>query len=678
MKKIFAIVISCVVASLLSSCLNVESDAVTSNDLRVVGIKDYTLVLDGTEGCSTTFTISKASYDWSIIDYKGFTCEPNHGAKVDESSPVTVTVTPLRSNNTADTVRLSSLNFKMLSTRFVGISAYQLPQICLINGDRCYVDAVADATTTVKFVSKGENIQITTTGEIEATLGTKNSNNEYTIVVKALQNNPSAEDQSIGSVGFVVDGVAQDTKIDVMQIAAIQFDRTTIMLSSKAGVGTTFSVEANSEIEVSNTSSLFTVEKVKGKEYMVRALSDNTSDSEQALGTISVSLLGVPDCKATIAVRQHKVASQTIIAKFVGTALDSYFNVNVSNMLNALNTDIQGDAILLAITTDSTTDATLYELRYDAALGKAVKEKIQELSLPTPYDAALFEANLRAALDYAPAEKYALVVGSHGFGWVPKNPTVSSVQLMKVGAPSLLWSKPYDSLTRHIGDGDNVRYDVTEIATAIAANSVKFDYILFDACYMANIETAYELRNAAKYMVASPCEVLGAGFPYSKILPYMLEERGTSYDLDKVCNEYVEHYKNSAGVNSACVSMIHMEELEALAATVKAVNSASLKENFSLNNLQVYDGIDASHNPVHMFYDLGDMVEQSCADADAVEAFKQQLTKSVTSLYHTDKFWTSFGNKYYDIKVYNGVTTSAMVDLCSELWQQTAWYKATH
>ena len=303
---------------------------------------------------------------------------------------------------------------------------------------------------------------------------------------------------------------------------------------------------------------------------------------------------------------------------------------------------------------------------------------VAKLSLPTPYNAALFEDNLRKALAFAPAEKYALVVGSHGLAWIPKAAQVSSQQLWRMGvAPSKLWERNESAeMTRHIGDKTDTQYNITELADAIAANGVKFEYILFDACFMGNVESAYELRNSTDYIIGSPCEILGAGFPYARVTPYMLVDGGTSYNLDKICSEYVNHYRTSSGTPSACVAVTATAELEALAVAMKAVNEAGVKEGFSLDKVQYYEG-----QAVHSFYDLGDMVEQSCANAEVAAAFKAQLDKTVTSRYHTDKFYSGFGsgNKYYhDINYYSGISTSAMVNHYSTDWQQTAWYKATH
>lgn len=580
MKKFYILIAT--FATLLSGCINSNSGGAQINDLTVGGLTDRNLMLDGTEGVSTTFTI-RANYDWKIIDYKGFTCDPSSGTKTAMGEMVTVTATPLQSNNTADTIRLSDLNFKLLSTRFVGISAYQLPQIRFPKGNKATLSPMAGSSTTIKFATSAEDIEIITSGEISATVDGNSSKKEYTLTITTSQDNTTTEEIEVGSVGFIVNGVKQGAKVEVIQAPAIVLDRTAVLLPSKAGVSNMFEIKSDFDIEITANSSEFIVTKssYSDKIYTVTSTVDNTTDALLELGTIDVSLVGTPECKATIPVRQRKAkAPQTIFAHFIGTALAYYFGNNIDAMLNALSADIQGDSQVLVLMTESTTDATLYELRYDEEMGKAVKEKVSEVSLPTPYDGALFEKNLREALTFAPAEKYAMVIGSHGLAWIPKDSAITPSSLLRFGfEPSQFWVREEGTeMTRHLGDKVPTRYNVEEIADAISANNIKLDYILFDACFMSNIESAYILRNTTSTIIASPCEVMGSGFPYAKIMKHMLTEGGRNYDIDKICSSFVEHYRTDAPTPSACVAAINTAELDNLAVCVKAVN-ASIRTN---------------------------------------------------------------------------------------------------
>ncbi len=679
MKRFYIIIL--LISSILASCINSREKA-SINDLQIIsGISDHKLMLDGAEGSTKTFSF-RAKHDWQIIDYSGFECTPSSGAKCVDNETVHVTATTLQANNSADTIRLSDLNFKLLSTRFIGISAYQLPQVCLKNGKTASIGAVEGSTTTVNIVSKAEDIELITTGDVTATLGSKNSRNERVVTITATASNASNDERTLGSVGFMVDGVKQESKIEVIQKPAIVFDRNLVMLPGEANRTNMFEVTSGFELGFTTSATNFTVEKMAKNRFKITSTAKNNSDSTIDLGNVEVYLVESPECRASIRVCQRKaLATQTIIVQFIGTALrEPYFNTNINKMVEALSKDIQGDAQVLVLTTDSANEGTLYELRYDAELGKAVKEKVKDFVMLIPYGKNVFESNLRRAVEFAPAEKYALVIGSHGLGWVPKETsTEQSARLKRLGIdPSQLWKRDENAeMTRHLGDrGVDIQYNVTEIAAAIEANHVKFDYILFDACFMGNIESAYDLRNVTDYIIGSPCEVMGYGFPYLNIMPYMLMNRGTSYDLDKICSTYVNYYRSDAATPSACVAITNTAELEALATTVKQVNKAERKSDFSLSNVQYYEG-QANHS----FYDLGDMVEQSCADSEAVAAFQAQLDKTVTSRYHTDRFYSAYGSGgvyYHDINHYSGISTSANVEHYADSWQQTAWYKASH
>ena len=171
---------------------------------------------------------------------------------------------------------------------------------------------------------------------------------------------------------------------------------------------------------------------------------------------------------------------------------------------------------------------------------------------------------------------------------------------------------------------------------------------------------------------------MATGFPYEKILPLMLKEQGTSYDIEAICKCYDDHYMAFTGTyQSACVAHINATELDALAAKMKEVNNAARTPGFTLQTVQAYDGI-GSRNPSHIFYDMEDYVRQSCADAQAVASFNEQMAKTVTSRYHTPMFYSAYNGVLNEVNYYSGVSTSASVEVYAEEWKQTAWYKATH
>ncbi|MBQ2416508.1 MAG: hypothetical protein II283_08790 [Alistipes sp.] len=239
---------------------------------------------------------------------------------------------------------------------------------------------------------------------------------------------------------------------------------------------------------------------------------------------------------------------------------------------------------------------------------------------------------------------------------------------------------PREFITRFLGENSTPSniIEIPTLAEAIGATGKKFEYILFDACFMANVEALYDLRNSSKYIVASLCEIMGKGFPYEKMIPYLLQNKGKSYDLAQAAKSFYEYYKQvsqSGGVYTGSIAVVDCSQLDALANAMRKVNQA-IEDLAEPNKLQTYDG-----GTNHLFFDLGDYVNQACKDQTNKQAFEQQLRNTVVTKFTLDKFWSSYINaNFYPVntEVFSGLTTSAPSRLCRESYPQTAWYKATH
>ena len=119
-------------------------------------------------------------------------------------------------------------------------------------------------------------------------------------------------------------------------------------------------VASEFDINISSDSDKFTVTQQKNKNFVITANCENTSTEPILLGNIEVSLVNAPHCKTSIEVMQRPAkASQTIIVHFIGTALRPYFESNIEKMLEALSLNIQGNAQIVAVTTDTTNKATM-------------------------------------------------------------------------------------------------------------------------------------------------------------------------------------------------------------------------------------------------------------------------------------------------------------------------------
>ena len=662
-----------------------KESTLENNALQISsGITNNSLYIGGSEGSTAQFSIN-AKYDWRILATDGFVCEPSSGQA---GNNITITARALQANNTLDTLRLSKLNFKLQSTTFVGIVAYQRPQVIVGNDyKKVYVSAKSGESTTVKLYSATPDVEMSCTDGLACSETKADyTKGEYELAVSATGDRFDTEAEKVGEVGFYVAGKRQAASVEVWRQSALRVEQT-VILPSKAGAQASFEVSTPFDFEITNVSSGISAVRGSGNAVQVTAQTENTSSGQILLGKIEIALKSHSACSIAVDVYQRAPkASQTIMYYYLGTNLNAHYKNNIAKTRLALDKNIQGNARVLVFSQSSDYAATLKELRYDAVAGKCIEEVVKEYKLSTPYSVESLASQLADMVEAAPAENYGLIVGSHGKGWIPKSGSrVNRLTARENDLREKMWTPAAGALqTRHIGDGTGKQYNTTEVANAIESAVGKLQYIIFDACFMSSIESVYDLRNVANYIVASPCEVMGAGFPYDEVLPELLLDSGTRYNLDAVCNKYVAYYKAKTAQQSrsACVALIDCSQIEALATVVKRVNAAGAR-TVKLDGVQAYEGININNNPTHIFYDLEDYVQQSCTDTQAVADFVSQLGKTVTSRYHTDSFYSVYNNKMNAIKHYSGITTSApiMLDATSlyrDEWQQTEWYKATH
>ena len=257
----------------------------------------------------------------------------------------------------------------------------------------------------------------------------------------------------------------------------------------------------------------------------------------------------------------------------------------------------------------------------------------------------------------APADSYGIILSSHGGGWVP----------------SLLYDEYLFASDTRSGDATQAHplfyaqddYDCMEMADLVEALSdTHYDYIIFDACFMANVEALYDLRDSADYIVASAAEVLGAGFPYETMIPMLFEY--DDHSLKAICESYMEYYANSSGT----VALVDCKALAPLAEAMRATMAEMGKVD--VNDVQAYDTFD-----YHLYFDLMHYVELGVENSTA---FEKALNNAVLYSGHTSTILTSTGNEdSYALERSCGLSCYIPQEACpatEEAWRETAWAKA--
>lgn len=116
---------------------------------------------------------------------------------------------------------------------------------------------------------------------------------------------------------------------------------------------------------------------------------------------------------------------------------------------------------------------------------------------------------------------------------------------------------------------ENYSFDsltLSEIKTAFKdANLYRnFDIIGFDACLMAGIETAYYIKEFAKYMVASEEIVPSGGWDY-KALVESLSQKGDLIEIgEDICESFMSKCSKNGDVNTSTLSLIDLTKLDSI------------------------------------------------------------------------------------------------------------------
>jgi hypothetical protein len=138
-------------------------------------------------------------------------------------------------------------------------------------------------------------------------------------------------------------------------------------------------------------------------------------------------------------------------------------------------------------------------------------------------DPAVLETFVSWGMDNYPAQKTMLVMSDHGYGWrgVCEDETNGDVLMPMNG----------------------IRTALTDVK---ASTGKGVDLLAFDACNMATIEVAYELRGVVPYMVGSETTVPFDGLPYQMMITEMVAYPEISpADLATgIVHDYVLYYSS--------------------------------------------------------------------------------------------------------------------------------------
>ncbi len=442
----------------------------------------------------------------------------------------------------------------------------------------------------------------------------------------------------------------------------------------------------------------FTLSQRSGKancneQLTIKSTQSNDTQYTNLLGCLNICSEASGELLYSINIEQsRKPAAQTTLIYFSGTSLRGDFLQNIADAKVAIKSGVLGSSNgrYLYLLPSSYYKATLIEVTLEN--GVCVETEVESYADLNTLSEGSFSrvlARVKEHIDFdtkvdGVEQRLNLVMSGHGTGWILS----TSGQLSAaagVGEYVSEW-EPINPVipTRYIGASSDGYSNISEFVAELEVADTHFGYILFDMCFMSSVEVLYRIRDYTDYVVASPCEVMGCGFPYEFVMPYMFTEGGANYDLEGICKAYHEYYTNHTSVPYGCVAVCVTGELEALAKAQKALNLRTLS-TAEIEGLQSYEGRTGDH----LFFDLKQYVNLAgdSASASLLAAYNTQYDKAFpeSCRLHTDYFYTGIDGDAgrtgaTKIDYYSGVMTSAPITSASKYyitWGFEWWALAT-
>ena len=413
-----------------------------------------------------------------------------------------------------------------------------------------------------------------------------------------------------------------------------------------------------------------------------------TGCSEEAFDTDSVN-------KQTILVFYPWTGSKSY------TGLLGYLQNNIDSICDGI-IDRKGlnNSRVLVFLSNKYNHSMLYDLQYNATTKSVDRVPLKEYEGASYASAEGIADIMNEVKTKASALNYALIVGVHGCGWTyasdwskypdyarpsvtrPSDSALNGYSAAGYSATGIssfsgiqFGPDPNAPLTRFFGSvslAENAM-DISTLAEGIRESGLKMQYILFDACYMSNIETAYELKDVTNYMIASGSEIMAAGLPYRSMWSYL---NSSTPNYSSIVSTSVNFYKNSSA--PFCnLAAIDCRQVEKLAGVMKDINAENqLQASVNLDSIQHLDGFRPN-----LFYDLETYVDSLHPSGYLLDQFKSQLKLTIKASDHTDEAYTCiYSSDSFKIKNYCGITISdpSQHSVAIKGREKTGWWKATH
>ncbi|MDE6309086.1 MAG: hypothetical protein K2L81_02720 [Muribaculaceae bacterium] len=265
------------------------------------------------------------------------------------------------------------------------------------------------------------------------------------------------------------------------------------------------------------------------------------------IGLIATLITGCSDDDKPVVPPEAPTATRTLLIYMASNnslGREGYDQRDIDEMIRGAKAGFPDNSRVLLFRAAPDKSQTLNEVTSDGLVTLRTYDNTTSAISPERINTVISDSRT-----LAPADDYALVLWSHANGWLaPPEDKNASQQ-------------------RSFGDDGGKQISIPDLAATL--EPWKFSFIYFDCCYMANIESLYEMRHCANWAIGSAIELPANGMDYSINLPLLL---ASTPDLIGAAEATFNIYDSKTGMMRTCaMSVVNLNALDDLAQATRQV-----------------------------------------------------------------------------------------------------------
>ncbi|MDO4754951.1 MAG: clostripain-related cysteine peptidase [Parabacteroides sp.] len=371
------------------------------------------------------------------------------------------------------------------------------------------------------------------------------------------------------------------------------------------------------------------------------------------IASLLILLIGCLSC--TKEEEPKPIPNRTLLVYLIANnSLDRYSYLDIEEMISGVTEENLNGGNLIILHAPRNAEPELLQIKTENGITN--KFHIKDYIGLNPINPNDMRQVMQDVVSLYPAKSYGLILWSHGTAWLPAD---------------------YQKMSKAFGQDGSNWMEIDELAQGLPDNL--FEFILFDACYMASFECVYELRHKANYILASPTEIMGEGYPYVQMIPQMFED---NLRLDLIGKTFYDYYNQKSGdYKTATISLTQTSGLEKLAAIVREILASKEENDLFTVDLSQMQRLEFLPNSPGMLYDCQDFIRQ-LATEEQFTRFTQAFNQVILYEAHTAKAYFAHLSYSYPIKHCCGlnmyVPQKNQQAIFNWYKDRISWYKAVY